>query len=79
MDGIAPSGDPAMKRFLLAAAAAAFALLPVGAALAGDGAPARHPHFDDGGALSWSTKLADAQKEAKKSGKLIFIEYGRMK
>ena len=36
-----------------------------------------HPHFDDQGALDWSEKLADAQKAAAKSGKLIFVEYGR--
>jgi hypothetical protein len=48
-------------------------------ASAGDSVQGKHPHFDDGGALSWSTKLADAQAAAKKAGKLIFIEYGRMK
>jgi len=36
-----------------------------------------HPHFNDGGTLRWFTNLADAQKVAKKEGKLIFIEYGR--
>jgi hypothetical protein len=36
-----------------------------------------HPHFNDGGTLRWFTSLADAQKVAKKEGKLIFIEYGR--
>ena len=36
-----------------------------------------HPHFDDGGTLDWSEKLADAQKAAAKSGKLILVEYGR--
>lgn len=40
-------------------------------------APARHPHFDDQGTLSWSTKLADAQSAAKSQDKLIFVEYGR--
>jgi hypothetical protein len=48
------------------------------AGLAGDtGKPARHPHFDDKGTLSWSTKLADAQAAAKSQDRLIFIEYGR--
>jgi hypothetical protein len=48
--------------------------------LAGDAPkPARHPHFDDKGALSWSTKLADAQAAAKSQDRLIFIEYGREK
>jgi hypothetical protein len=63
-----------MKRLLLAAV---LPLLPLAAARAGDGTPAGHPHFKDGGALSWSTRLADAQKQAKAEGKLIFIEYGR--
>jgi len=36
-----------------------------------------HPHFADQGVLTWSTKLADAQKAAKKQGKLVLIEYGR--
>ena len=50
--------------------------------LAGD-APATpaakspHPHWSDGGALSWSTKLAAALEAAAKSDKLVFIEYGR--
>jgi hypothetical protein len=37
----------------------------------------KHPHFDDGGTLAWSTKLADAKAAAAKADKLIFIEYGR--
>ena len=58
------------------AAAGALALASFG--LAGDAPkPAPHPHFDDGGTLAWSTKVADAQAAAKASGKLIFIEYGR--
>ena len=36
-----------------------------------------HPHFNDGGTLAWSKKLADAQAAAKAADKLIFIEYGR--
>ncbi len=55
-----------MKTLLLAAA------LLAAAPLAGS-----HPHFNDGGTLPWSEKLADAQKAAAKSGKLIFVEYGR--
>jgi hypothetical protein len=63
-------------RSFASAAVAALALAAVG--LAGDAAkPAPHPHFDDGGTLSWSTKVADAQAAAKASGKLILIEYGR--
>lgn len=50
--------------------------------LAGDapkatGGRAPHPHFNDGGTLSWSTKLAEAQKAANSGDRLIFIEYGR--
>jgi hypothetical protein len=37
----------------------------------------RHPHFDDGGALAWHTKLAAAKAAAKKAEKLVFVEYGR--
>ncbi|MEO6594263.1 MAG: hypothetical protein ABIP94_05880 [Planctomycetota bacterium] len=56
----------------------ASALIPLlaGAALAG-ATPQGHPHFDDGGALSWHKTLADAKAAAKKADKLIFIEYGR--
>ena len=36
-----------------------------------------HPHFNDGGTLLWSKKVADAQAAAKAGDKLIFIEYGR--
>ena len=36
-----------------------------------------HPHFNDGGTLSWYTTLAEAQAAAKKADKLVFIEYGR--
>ena len=67
----------------LALAASLVLLAPAALALAGDSKPAPaanlapHPHFNDGGTLPWSTKLADAQAAAKKSGKLIFIEYGR--
>jgi len=37
----------------------------------------RHPHFDDGGTLSWHTTLAAAKEAAKKADKLVFVEYGR--
>jgi hypothetical protein len=36
-----------------------------------------HPHFDDQGTLDWHTSIADAQAQAKREGKLIFIEFGR--
>lgn len=43
------------------------------------GKPQGHPHFDDGGALSWYTDLAAASAVAKKEDKLVFVEYGREK
>ena len=63
-----------MRAWIAAAAAALAFALP---ALAGGGKAEPHPHFDDKGTLSWSTKAADVQAAAKKAGKLIFIEYGR--
>ena len=36
-----------------------------------------HPHFDDRGTLHWHTKFAEAQAEARRDGKRIFIEFGR--
>jgi hypothetical protein len=36
-----------------------------------------HPHFDDQGTMSWHTRFADAQREARETGKRIFIEFGR--
>jgi len=64
-----------VRSFALAAAS-----LAAVAAFAVAGDPPKlvaHPHFNDGGTLSWSTKLADAQTAAKAGDKLIFIEYGR--
>jgi hypothetical protein len=52
----------------------AFVTLCTGVATA---APQGHPHFNDGGTLSWYTKLADAKAAAKKADKLIFVEFGR--
>ena len=64
-------GDPMRKVFIAA-------VLMAGVASAkGEQKTKAHPHFNDGGTLRWYTKLADAQKVAKKEGKLIFIEYGR--
>jgi hypothetical protein len=37
----------------------------------------KHPHFDDRGTLDWHTSFAEAQAEAKKAGKRLFIEIGR--
>ena len=40
-------------------------------------APQKHPHFDDGGTLTWHTTLAEAKAAARKADKLILVEYGR--
>lgn len=57
-------------------ALAAVLLLAVPSAPAGDVRPARHPRYDDRGTLSWSTRLSSAQRAAKASGKIIFLEFG---
>jgi hypothetical protein len=62
-------------RHVLVAAAVVVAFASL--VLAGDPPKSPHPHFQDGGALSWSKKLADAQTAAKAADRLIFIEYGR--
>ena len=36
-----------------------------------------HPHFNDRGAVRWHTRLSDALAEARRAGKLVFVEYGR--
>ena len=38
---------------------------------------AKHPHFDDGGTLSWYTSWAEAHAAAATSGKKVLIEMGR--
>ena len=63
----------------LALAALVLPLVAAAAAFGGDPKKEGHPHFNDGGALRWYTKLADAEAAAKKEGKLVFIEYGREK
>ena len=62
-------------RFVACAVSASLALAVL--ALAADAPKTPHPHFKDGGTLSWSKKLADAQAAAKAADKLIFIEFGR--
>jgi len=37
-----------------------------------------HPNFDDGGAVVWHTDLTAAQDVACQTGKLLFIECGRL-
>ncbi len=37
----------------------------------------KHPHFDDRGTLDWQTSFAQAQAEAKRDKKRLFIEIGR--
>ena len=37
----------------------------------------KHPHFDDRGTLDWHTAFAEAQAEAERDRKHIFIELGR--
>jgi thioredoxin-related protein len=41
--------------------------------------PARrpHPHFDDRGTLQWHSRWADAAAEARRDGKLVFVDMGR--
>ena len=38
-----------------------------------------HPYFQDSGTLDWSTTLDEATAAARSSGRLIFIEYGRLR
>jgi hypothetical protein len=37
----------------------------------------KHPHFDDRGAHDWHSVFAEAQAEAERSGRKLFIELGR--
>ncbi len=36
-----------------------------------------HPHFDDRATLDWNTRWSEAQAQARRERKLIFIEFGR--
>ncbi len=36
-----------------------------------------HPHFDDRATLDWNTRWSVAQAQARREGKLIFVEFGR--
>ena len=62
---------------LLASLAGLAALAAPAPSVSGGEERSPHPFYDDKGTLDWSSKLADAQKAAKKARKLIFIEYGR--
>lgn len=37
----------------------------------------KHPHFDDRAAHEWHTSFAEAQAEARRTGRRLFIEIGR--
>ncbi len=69
---------PLAHAALLAVVLAASSLGPA-RALAGPcpGSTSSHPHFDDGGTLSWTTDLDAAQAAARSSGRLVLVEYGR--
>lgn len=54
-----------------------FALSIVTAAASAGVMPQGHPHFNDGGTLTWFESLAEAKAAAKTADKLIFLEYGR--
>jgi thioredoxin-related protein len=41
-------------------------------------ADSSHPHFNDRGTLAWHEKFDDALADAKRDGKLVFIEMGRV-
>lgn len=38
---------------------------------------AKHPHFNDQGAIDWFTDFKTALQEARRSNKKLFIESGR--
>lgn len=62
-----------MRASLVVPVVVAFASL----VFAADAPKSPHPHFKDGGVLSWSRRLADAQAAAKAADRMIFIEFGR--
>lgn len=63
----------------LRVAAATFALAVAGLAVPPRIAHAAHPHFDDRGTLEWYRSLDEAQAVARRTGKLIFIDSGRLR
>src|SRR5262245_11983414 len=66
-----------MRHLVAAALLATVATAGLSASRAEGGPLGRHPYFDDGGTLSWTTRVEDAQSAARSSNRLIFIEYGR--
>ena len=54
------------------------ALVAVVGASPSPASAATHPHFDDRGTLVWYRTLPEAQAAARASGKLIFVESGRL-
>jgi hypothetical protein len=69
-----------MQAFRAASAALSLGLslaLAIPAAPASASPCERHPFFDDGGTLSWTTDTAEAMRRARADGKVVFIEYGR--
>lgn len=62
-----------------AAFVAALLITSLGSTAASSDPPrtSSHPLFNDGGTLSWSTDLAEAQKAAREKDRLIFVECGR--
>lgn len=58
----------------LALALLSLFVLPASTAEAGR---STHPYFNDRGTLDWHVRYADAQREARRTGKLIFVEAGR--
>ncbi len=63
----------------LRVAAATFALAVVGLCVPSSAAAAAHPYFDDRGTLEWYRSLDEAQTAARRTGKLIFIDSGRLR
>jgi hypothetical protein len=56
----------------------AFAAVALASSAAGAAPRRSHPHFDDRGTLAWYLDLDEARAAARASGRLIFIDYGRL-
>ncbi|MDJ0975815.1 MAG: hypothetical protein QNJ98_15240, partial [Planctomycetota bacterium] len=66
-------------RALLSSLALALLTLFVLPAPTAEAGRSSHPYFNDRGTLDWHVRYADAQREAQRQGKLIFVEAGRKK